>query len=379
MPDVAGCGLLAFVSKLFGRRTLLAVLGLLSMAIAGCTYLHYLATQRNYASSHARVPRQRTYKHLLQSPNYFVFGLLTGQHAVNPAAIAVLAVSNRYQRNEVTDINHVTRIGSYYGLNLPPGQYRLLVVSDLDRDGYYAGSEIIAARELSLSSSPATAMVIGDIDIDLEAPFTAAGFDFHIQVPRRESFPESAVYPRGTIRSLDDEIFSPRLGVLGMYEPAAFLERAPMMFYALEEDAAYKVPVVFVHGITGSPRDFASIISHLDRSLYRPWFFYYPSGTNLSQLSEFFHRIFLSGNVIPLRGMPMVIISHSMGGLIVRDALNGYDGTGNGPSSVLLISIASPLGECRAPRRPPQRLCQPPPGEISRQAAASYDICIAID
>jgi pimeloyl-ACP methyl ester carboxylesterase len=82
----------------------------------------------------------------------------------------------------------------------------------------------------------------------------------------------------------------------------------------------------------------------LDRQFYQPWFFYYPAGTNLAQLSEFFYRIFLSGKVIPLRGMPMVVIAHSMGGLVVRDALNRYDGTGGGPSSVRLVTIASPLG-----------------------------------
>jgi hypothetical protein len=56
------------------------------------------------------------------------------------------------------------------------------------------------------------------------------------------------------------------------------MERAPMMFYALEEDLGYKVPVVFVHGIDGSPRDFAEIVARLDPTRYRPWFFFFPPG-----------------------------------------------------------------------------------------------------
>jgi pimeloyl-ACP methyl ester carboxylesterase len=130
-----------------------------------------------------------------------------------------------------------------------------------------------------------------------------------------------------------------------MYEPAAFMEKAPMMFYALEDDFAYKVPVVFVHGIAGTPRDFAEMIERLDRRLYRPWLFFYPSGTSLSQLSEFFYRIFLSGSVVSLLpGMPMVIIAHSMGGLVVRDALNRHDRARGGPRSIYLVTIASPFG-----------------------------------
>jgi len=110
------------------------------------------------------------------------------------------------------------------------------------------------------------------------------------------------------------------MATLGMYESAAFLELAPMLFYALEEDIGYKIPVIFVHGINGSPREFAEIVKHLDRRLYRPWFFYYPSGNDLGQLSEFFYNIFLSGKVIPLYQTPTVIVAHSMGGVIVRDA-----------------------------------------------------------
>jgi len=117
-----------------------------------------------------------------------------------------------------------------------------------------------------------------------------------------------------------------------------------MMFYALEEDAGYKVPVVFVHGINGSARDFADIIARLDRTRYKPWFFHYPSGYDLGQLSEMFYSIFLSGKVIPLRDTPFVIVAHSMGGLVVRDALSRCTGDEKEAQPKLLITIASPLG-----------------------------------
>jgi hypothetical protein len=131
---------------------------------------------------------------------------------------------------------------------------------------------------------------------------------------------------------------------LGMYEPAAFMEEAPMMFYALEEDLGYKVPVVFVHGIDGSARDFAGIVARLDRHRYRPWFFYYPSGNDLEQLGEMFYKIFLSGKTIALGQMEMVIVAHSMGGLVVREALNRLSGREGETRVARLVTLASPLG-----------------------------------
>ncbi len=314
--------------------------------LASCTYFHYVGVQRGYSHQQSSAPRLRTYKHLIDSPSYFVFGKVNGPRPGSSSSLAVLAVSDRYSRSEIVDINHLAAIDTYYGLNLPPGQYRLLVVCDLDGDGYYVPSEIIASRELSLPESAGAETVVGDIDLLLDpaATHSVPFADFHVPAKPPAHLQESALYPRGTIRSLDDEIFSPDLGTLGMYEPAAFLERAPMMFYALEEDVAYKIPVILVHGITGSPRDFKELIERLDRKLYRPWFFYYPGGTNLAQLSEFFYRIFLSGKVIALQGMPIVIVAHSMGGLVVRDALNRYDGGGNEPPSVRFITLASPMG-----------------------------------
>lgn len=116
------------------------------------------------------------------------------------------------------------------------------------------------------------------------------------------------------------------------------------MFYALEESMGYKVPVVFVHGIDGSARDFADIVAGLDRQYYSPWFFFYPSGEDLGQLSEMFYKIFLSGKTIPLGEMPLVIVAHSMGGLVVRDALNRLSGDKGENKVARLITVASPLG-----------------------------------
>ena len=149
--------------------------------------------------------------------------------------------------------------------------------------------------------------------------------------------------PRGAIRSLDDELFGSETATLGLYEPRSFLERAPVLLYALEAEDPGKIPVVFVHGISGSPRDFAAMVALLDRSRYQPWFFYYPSGAALGAMGEAFHRLLLAEGS-RLRGGPMVIVAHSMGGLVAREALDRCVGAAEEARVARLITIAAPFG-----------------------------------
>jgi pimeloyl-ACP methyl ester carboxylesterase len=321
-----------------------ALLLVLPAMVAGCAYLTNVSKQSDYSAQQAAAPQQRVYKHLIEGDKYFVFGKLENGDHLHQEAMAVIAVSNLYQDGEIVDVNHFSRPDSYFGLNLPEGNYWLLVVSDLNRDGFYDETEVVGGRKLSVGPHEAPDKVLGEFDIDLNVKPPRRQGTLRLPVRKVAGLAESVFYPKGTIRALDDEIFSPLMGTLGLYEPAAFLEEAPMMFYALEEDLGYKVPVVFVHGIGGSARDFTEIVAQLDRSRYRPWFFYYPSGESLKQLSEMFYKLFLSGKVIPLEDMRLVIVAHSMGGLVVRDALNRCTGNKRENRVARLITIASPLG-----------------------------------
>lgn len=322
----------------------LPLLAVLVLGLNGCSYLGTMAAQAGYSLQQTASPEQRIYKHMLDRDTFFVFGRIENARELNSAAIAVVAVSDKFRDSEVVDVNHVARPDSYYGLNLPTGDYRLLVVSDLDRNGHYDETEIIGSRTLALDANAAPDKVLGGYDIDLSAPRRVARGSLRVDVAKTVARTESLFFPKGTLRSLDDPIFDSQMATLGMYEPAAFLEAAPMMFYALEEDTGYKIPIVFVHGIGGSARDFEGIVAGLDRTRFKPWFYHYPSGTDLHQVAAMFHRIFLSGKVIPLGEVPIVIVAHSMGGLVAREALNLQTGAGGENRVQRLITIASPLG-----------------------------------
>ncbi|MCB1889362.1 MAG: DUF413 domain-containing protein [Rhodocyclaceae bacterium] len=321
------------------RATLLTAL---ATALGGCAYLGTVVTQADLARKQTEHPEQRNVKHMLDRETFFVFGTLDHAPALNPEAVAVIALSGT--SGETVDVNHVAQPDSYYGLNLPAGDYRLLVVSDLDRDGFYDPTEVLGSRPVSLDAEATPGRVLSDYNIDLSARGRPVDSRFRVPVQSSAPLATSLFYPKGSLRSLDDPIFAPDMASLGVYAPASFMEAAPMMFYALEEDVPYKIPIVFVHGIEGSVRDFATIIAQLDRSRYKPWFFYYPSGNDLGQLGAMFYELFLSGSTIQLQQMPLVIVAHSMGGLVVREALNHLTGAPGENRIAHLVTIASPLG-----------------------------------
>ena len=324
--------------------TRLALALCLASCAWSCTYLKYAYVQAEYARIQNAKPGQVNAKHMIDRESYFVHGRSIDTkrtYAGVPKIIA--AFCNKYRTNERVDTMSFEVSGAHYGLNLPEGRYDLLVFADVDGNAAFDESEVVGKRSIDLDINSAPDKVLGQVDVHLAEPITI-DWNVSIDAPDTHGRSESLFFPSGTIRVLSDPIFDGGFSTLGMYDPASFLDQAPTMFYALEEDLGYKIPVVFVHGIGGSARDFAILVEKLDRSRYKPWFYHYPSGGDLDQLAELFYQIFLSGKVYRSGGMPMIVVAHSMGGLIVREAINQYDGKPDETQVHLLVTIATPFG-----------------------------------
>lgn len=311
--------------------------------LASCTYLQNASRQSEYSRIQETNPSQKNLKHMIDRQTFFVYGRILDERSLfQDQPFVVAAFSNRYTTNELVDFTYVDRVNTHFGLNLPEGEYELLLLADDNSDGVFNQSEVVARRPVKMTVESYPQLVAANIDLSLSA---LQSVDWPINIPLPNSTPsrESLFFPRGTIRNLADPLFDSDFAALGLYEPAAFLESAPTMFYALEEDT-FRSPVIFVHGIGGSPRNFENIVSGLDTRLYKPWFFYYPSGSDLDQLAEMFYNIFLSGKAVPASKVPMIIVAHSMGGLVVREALNKHQGTKYENKVDLLMTIATPFG-----------------------------------
>jgi hypothetical protein len=316
---------------------------ILPFLLCSCSYLKYASIQAEYSRIQSADPSQILLKHMIDNETFFVFGKTIDESGrYSDYYLAVAAYSNKFKENERVDTMYFAGAGTHYGLNLPEGVYTLLVFADQDENKIFGQSEIVGQRTIELNETNAPQKGLGHVDIQLTAPKRIDWVE-NIPMPRISEPKKSLFYPAGAIRSLDDPIFDENIATLGMYDPASFSEKVPTRFFALEEDLGYKIPVVFVHGIGGTSRAFLPIVDRLDRNRYKPWFYYYPSGGDLEQLGELFYRIFLSGKVTSMNKMPMIIVAHSMGGLVVREALNKY-GDKSGENKVeLFVSIATPF------------------------------------
>jgi pimeloyl-ACP methyl ester carboxylesterase len=147
----------------------------------------------------------------------------------------------------------------------------------------------------------------------------------------------------GEIVSLDDPRFSEATAEAGMWQFYDFLIAGRAGIYFLEPYDPKRIPVLFVHGINGTPQNFSSLIARLDRRRFQPWVVYYPSGARLETvviwLDELFTRLELS-----LRFDTAVVVAHSMGGLVSRGFVLRHHETSAKDPIRMFVTISSPLG-----------------------------------
>jgi len=147
----------------------------------------------------------------------------------------------------------------------------------------------------------------------------------------------------GQVAALDEERFSPESAEQGMWQPYKSLMDGYAGLFMLDEYDPAKVPVVFVHGVSGTPRSFEQIFTSLDQSRYQAWFLNYPSGFSLPVLGAFFYQAM---ELLEYRYSfaNAHVVAHSMGGLVARQYLNNCSEQGRCDYLRSYTSIASPYG-----------------------------------
>ena len=189
----------------------------------------------------------------------------------------------------------------------------------------------------------------------VRAPAVGVVFDIDIKVPQKGGkiviAPGTAIssirpqklysHQAGVIADLDDERFSEAHGIEGFWEYAAFFRELGGNIYFLEKYDPAKIPILFIHGATGTPKGWKYFVDHLDRTRFQPWFFYYPSGCRINSMAYL-----LLWKLVNLQSKyqfnTIYITAHSMGGLIARSFLVNYGQ--QFPYAKLFISLATPWG-----------------------------------
>jgi len=317
------------------HKVLLAFL--IAFVLTGCGYVRIAGSKGKAEIVSLFRPSQKNERASNPEQNFYVQGRVISKEAIR-FPLAVIAVSDDIRQNEIVD--HYMMIGpAVYHLYLPPGHYRLYVLGDLNGNGRFDEQENIGTYEGPLVLDPSNEAIKGrlligtDIKVDPGNPIEA-GFRVSLRVRR-----DLRHHPgEGMITSLSDPIFSPKIGEIGHYKPADFNDIVPSYFYTFEEGLD-KIPVIFVHGIGGTPAEWKTVVDGLDGERFHPWFFYYPTGERLDTSAEILYSFM---ERLAAQHDRIVLTAYSMGGLVARAALMKYKAKRTRDYVALLVTISTP-------------------------------------
>lgn len=121
----------------------------------------------------------------------------------------------------------------------------------------------------------------------------------------------------GEQATLDDKRFTMEVGTMGLWAPFDYAVQVGTGVYFLQPYDPDKIPIVFVAGAGGYPKQWAVLIDQLDKSKYQPWVYAYPSGMRLEEAARV-----LNGVIEELhkrhKFQRLYVTAHSMGGLVSR-------------------------------------------------------------
>ncbi|MEE4304063.1 MAG: alpha/beta fold hydrolase [Wenzhouxiangella sp.] len=121
----------------------------------------------------------------------------------------------------------------------------------------------------------------------------------------------------GQVVPLSDPRFDLATARNSLWRPVDFLRAGHSGVYLRETLDANRTPVLFIHGINGSPRVLEPLIERLDGTRFQAMYFYYASGLRIGQVAWHLDRIMRE--IEHRHGVQRLhVVAHSMGGLVAR-------------------------------------------------------------
>jgi pimeloyl-ACP methyl ester carboxylesterase len=269
---------------------------------------------------------------------------LVGGHVsrVHDDDAPIVAVLTTGAPEKVIDSFVLDRSGAYFFV-APAGTYQIAAFVDRNRDFIYQPDAEPAAYYGAPTAVPvAPGQKVGGLDVHIGAdPSTRLNFPVSVSDLGKRGTHVLPAVQIGDIVTLDDARFSPENSKLGLWQPVEFLFDVGAGFYFLEAFDLKKIPVLFVHGAGGTPRDWRYLIEHLDRTKFQPWLLYYPSGFDLDLIARGGAR-WLNTLAARYEFQHFIIVAHSMGGLVSRATINQLTANGTGGMPAMLITISTP-------------------------------------
>ena len=228
-----------------------------------------------------------------------------------------------------------------FTFTVDPGRYRIFAFEDLDRDQRHQDNEKIGcsgqidANQSGTQLPEITILITGKTDAYLRRIVDETKSKGKVELVNNKRYV-------GRIVSLDDPFFANKFVSMGLWQPIKFIKEVPLGVFFMEEFKAEKVPVLFIHGINGSPRFFREIIAGLDREKFQPWLAYYPSGSSIDLVADYLYGI-LEDLHARYNFKPLEIVAHSMGGLTTLALINRYRESGSHFKIDRIITVSTPF------------------------------------
>ncbi|MES2476974.1 MAG: hypothetical protein V4640_14415 [Verrucomicrobiota bacterium] len=266
----------------------------------------------------------------LLDDQYRVAGVIENTDSQQGSVKAVIVEWDRNSDQVISgDLLDLTNGGAFLFIVKSPHNQYVAAYADANRDGKYTLGEPLWVHRaadgnpapVALGSSHRNVRVRGKLATTEQIPAALIKAITRAVAPHGvEKFitRQGVRFAVGEKADLNDPRFAATRGENGLWTPATFAIQSGFGLYFLENYEPSKIPVLFIHGAAGSPQDWRFAMEKLDRRIYQPWFFVYPSGMRLDQAAaslndgikllhqrHAFHRL--------------DVVAHSMGGLVARD------------------------------------------------------------
>jgi len=241
-----------------------------------------------------------------------------------------------------TLVNHrVLNSPGSFTFSVPPDRYRIFAFIDANNDQHYQESEYLsqfmnvdavesgAKTEVNIVIKAKTVENLQEQARKLKSKIKIAG--------------HSKLVTPGTIIDFDSTIFSEENIAMGLWQPLNFVKNIPFGLFFMAEYDKKKIPVLYVHGVSGSPVEFKKLIDNLDRSKYQPCLFYFPSGFPISMIGGAL-KMAVDEAQVRYGFKKIVVIAHSMGGLVTRNYINSLHSKKMEYEIPKYITISTPWG-----------------------------------
>lgn len=260
--------------------------------------------------------------------------------------VLVLLYKQTPRGNELIDSQQVNSDGYYLFLVAQGHQYYLMSFSDRNGNAHYEPEEPAGYYDRTNLGRPTP------VSESMEDKGDGATIVLSTETPYPQGFPVNlkadAVLGNnniplifGKVISLDDPKLSREMADKSQWAPLDFARQNGVGIYFLEEFDPQKIPVLFVHGLGGTPLDFELFLKDLDRSRYQPWLFYYPTGVRLYK-SERLLTAVLDHFKQKYGFSQLYIVAHSIGGLLARSYIVNTLSRNAPPTVKLLITFSTP-------------------------------------